>query len=93
MNDARRWLYSCLTVIFVQIIFVIFYVSGLLSRFPDSIANMFWLVAGFLGLIIGFTVALKKGMPRAVDYLAFLIIIVGGLLVIFYVIGTFITRM
>lgn len=93
MNDSKRWLYSCLAVIFIQMIVVLFYFSGLLSRFPESIANIIWLVAGFLGLIVGFTVALKKGMPRYVDYLAFLLMMVGGEFVIFYVIASFITSM
>ncbi|HIX41881.1 MAG TPA: hypothetical protein H9983_01280 [Candidatus Kurthia intestinigallinarum] len=93
MNNTKRWLYSCLTIIFIQMIVVLFYLTGLLSRFPESIASIVWLVAGFLGLIIGFTVALKKGMSRAVDYLAFSIMIVGGLLIIFYVIAMFITSM
>lgn len=93
MNNTKRWLYSCLTIIFIQMIVVLFYLVGLLSRFPDSIASIVWLVAGFLGLIVGFIVATKKGMPRAVDYLAFSIMIVGGLLIIFYVIAMFITSM
>jgi len=74
-------------------IIVLFYLIGLLSRFPDSIASIVWLVTGFLGLMVGFIVALKKGMPRTVDYLAFSIMIVGGLLIIFYVIAMFITSM
>lgn len=93
MNDSKRWLYSCLAVIFVQMIVVLFYISGVLSRFPENIASIVWLVAGFLGLIVGFIVALKKGIPRVVDYLAFSIMIVGGLLVILYVIAMFITSM
>ncbi len=74
-------------------IVVLFYLIGLLSRFPDSIASIVWLVTGFLGLMVGFIVALKKGMPRVVEYLAFSIMIVGGLLVILYVIAMFITSM
>lgn len=93
MNDSKRWLYSCLAVIFIQLLLIIFYVSGVLSRFPENIASIVWLVAGFLGLMVGFIVAMKKGMSRAVDYLAFLIMIVGGLLIIFYVIAMFITSM
>lgn len=77
MNRLKIW-YTCLIIVFIyQIAFLYTYFTEVLPKFNIIIANIYWISAGVLGIIIGLTIMLKVNVNLLGRVLALIILLIG----------------
>ncbi|MCX7711098.1 MAG: hypothetical protein N2484_14770 [Clostridia bacterium] len=79
-----------LIAVLLQVTFWVLYLSSILTKFQEWVAEVYWVGAGIAGVIIGIFGAIKFSRKVVPSYIS---LIGGSLLIALYLLARFITSM